>query len=295
MHEVMLAILLRFINARFRIGSLFTINYSLIAVPVAIAVYCWPDLRLFCGLMSFCMGIGASLLFHEMCHAWMGHLLGYRVREIGLLPIGGYTLFKKCLGTHWADLCISLAGPLGNGMICIGLVALEIGLLDGDIMSRMRQTVAQLYGDDATIEGLPFLVVWANAVLRINLILLIFNLIPAFPLDGGRALIIIVSRLWTERHAGVITMWVSRTIASGVAVYTLVDAIVGTGSPIDILISLPMSLLIWSMSRMEVASLLPKANTGSEEVCAIVKRSKSDSPANTKVPLACAKYTAAVQ
>ena len=255
MHETMWTILLWFINARARLGRLFgflfTINYSLIAVPIAIAVYCWPDFRLFCALMSFCIGIGASLLFHEMCHAWTGHYLGHRVREIGLLPIGGYTLFKKSAGTHWADLCISLAGPLGNGMICIGLVALEIGLLDGDITARLRQTIELLYGDDAAIEGLPFLVVWANAVLRINVILL-FNLLPAFPLDGGRALRIILSHVWTERHAGVITMWVSRTIASGVAVYTLADAIIGTGSLIEILIALPISFLIWRMSGMEV-------------------------------------------
>lgn len=256
MYEVLWAIVLRFINARFRIGRLFgvlvTINYSIITIPIAIAVYCWPDFRLFSALMSFCLGIAASLLFHEMCHAWAGHYFGYRVREIGLLPIGGYTLFRKRSGTRWDDFFISLAGPLGNGMICVGLVALEIGLLDGDITARLRQTIELLYGDDAAIEGLLFLVVWANAVLRINVILLISNLIPAFPLDGGRALRIILSHVWTERHAGVITMWVSRTIASGVAVYTLADAIIGTGSLIEILIALPISFLIWRMSGMEV-------------------------------------------
>lgn len=72
-HEITWRILLRFINARFHIvrmfGVLFTINYSLVVVPIAVAVYSWPDFRLFCALMSFCMGIAASLLFHEICHA----------------------------------------------------------------------------------------------------------------------------------------------------------------------------------------------------------------------------------
>ena len=275
MYEVLWAIVLRFINARFRIGRLFgvlvTINYSLISIPIAIAVYCWPDFRLFSALMSFCLGIAASLLFHEMCHAWAGHHFGYRVREIGLLPIGGYTLFWKRSGTRWDDLFISLAGPLGNGMICVGLVVFEVGLLDGDIMARLCQTIELLYGDDAAIEDLPFLVVWANAVLRINVILLIFNLIPAFPLDGGRAVRTILSHVWTERHAGVITMWVSRTIASGVVVYTLADAIIGTGSPIDILIVLPMSALVWNVSGMEVTRLISKARVNSTEVCTAVK------------------------
>lgn len=288
MHEVMWAILLRFINARSRIGSsLFTINYSLIAVPIAIAVYCWPDFRLFSALMSFCLGIAASLLFHEMCHAWAGHYFGYRVREIGLLPIGGYTLFRKRSGTRWDDFFISLAGPFGNGMICVGLVALEIGLLDGDITARLRQTIELLYGDGAAIEGLPFLVVWANAVLRINVILLIFNLIPAFPLDGGRAVRTILSHVWTERQAGVITMWVSRTIASGVAVYTLADAIIGTGSLIDILIALPISFLIWRMSGMEVTRSMSKARANSTEVCTAVKW--SDYHAKKEAQPACAE------
>ena len=256
MSEVLWAILLRFINARFRIGRLsgilFTINYSLIAAPIAVAIYCWPDFRLFCALMSFCIGIGASLLFHEMCHAWAGHHFGYRVREIGLLPIGGYTLFKKCPGRCWADLFISLAGPLGNGVICGGLAVLEIGLLDGDIMARLNQTIEQLCGSDTAIEDLSFLVVWVNAVLRINVMLLIFNLIPAFPLDGGRVFRIILLHLLTEHNAIVITMCVSRTIASGITVYTLADAIIGTGSLMDILISLPISVLMWCTSGMEV-------------------------------------------
>lgn len=297
MHETIWTNLLWFINARFRIGRLFgvlvTINYSLISIPIAIAVYCWPDFRLIIALMSFCLGIAASLLFHEMCHAWAGHYLGYRVREIGLLPIGGYTLLRKRSGTRWDDFFISLAGPLGNGMICVGLVALEIGLLDGDITARLCQTIELLYGDDATIEGLPFLVVWANAVLRINVILLIFNLIPAFPLDGGRALRTILSHVWTERHTGVITMWVSRTIAFGVAVCTLVDAIIGTGSPIDILIVLPMSALIWYVSGMEVMRSMSKACVNSTEVCTAVKW--SDYPAKKEAQPACAEYVVAVQ
>jgi Zn-dependent protease len=212
MMEILWTILLRFINARFRIGRLFgvlfTINYSFVAVPIAVAVYCWPDFRLFCGLMSLCIGIAASLLIHEICHAWTGHHFGRHVREIGLLPIGGYTLFKECPGTCWADLFISLAGPLGNGMLCVGLAALEIGLLDGDILTRLTKTIEQLYGNDPAIEDLPFLVVWVTAVLRINVILFIFNLIPAFPLDGGRFLRILLAHSMSQGHAANATMYI---------------------------------------------------------------------------------------
>ena len=256
MREMMWKILLRFINARFRIGRffgiLFTLNYSLVIVPITVAVCCGPDFRLFCGLMLFCLGIATSFLFHEICHAWVGHNFGRHAREIGLLPIGGFTLFKKCPGTSLADLFISLAGPLGNGVICIGLAALEIGLLDGDIIERLSQTIELLYGNDTAIENLPFPIVLANALLRINVILLIFNLTPAFPLDGGRVLRICLANFTSQYHAAKVTMYISRVIAVGITTYSFIRDVVGSGCLIDFLDIMLVATFIWHGSKMEV-------------------------------------------
>ena len=255
MKNIALDLLTLFVNARFRIGRWFgvliTTNCSFGLVPIAVAVYCWPDFRLFCGLMSFCIGIVASLLFHEICHAWVGHYVGCYAKEIGLLPIGGFTLFKQFPGSGWTDFFVSLAGPLGNGFICVGLVVLEIGLLDGGLSERFCQIIGLLFGDDYAMENLQFLVVWANAVLRINIVLLLFNIIPAFPLDGGRALRILLSHALKEHHAVVATMVVSRTIAIGMFLYVLIDAIIGKESVIEIPIAFAMSVLIWCMSGVE--------------------------------------------
>ena len=249
-------ILLRFINARFRIGRffgiLFTLNYSLVIVPIAVAVYCGPDFRLFCGLMLFCFGVAVSFLFHEICHALVGHNFGCHAREIGLLPIGGFTLFKKCPGTSLADLFISLAGPLGNGIISIGLTALEIGLLNGDIIERLSQTIELLYGDDTAIGNLPFPIVLANALLRINVILFIFNLIPAFPLDGGRVLRICLANFMSQHRAANATMYISRAIAVGMTMYSFVCDVVGSGCVIDFLVVMLVATFIWHGSKMEV-------------------------------------------
>jgi len=256
MHEMMWKILLRFINARFRIGRLFgilfTLNYSLVIVPIAVAIYCGPDFRLFCGLMLFCLGIAASFLFHEICHAWVGHNFGHHAREIGLLPIGGFTLFKKCPETSLADLLISLAGPLGNGVICIVLAALEIGLLDGDIIDRLSQTIELLYDNDTAIENLPFIIVWVNAVLRINVILFVFNLIPAFPLDGGRAFRIFLAHFMSQYHAANATMYISRVIAVGMTLYSFICDVVSSGCLIDFIIVILVATFIWYGSKMEV-------------------------------------------
>ena len=295
MSEIGWTILLQFINARSRIGRifgvLFTINYSLALVPIAVAVYCWPDFRLFCGLMSFCIGIAASLLFHEICHALAGHYVGRYAKEIGLLPICGFTLFKQFPGSAWGDFFVSLAGPLGNGFICVVLVVLEIGLLDGGLSERFFQIIELLFGDDYAMENLQFLVVLANAVLRINVILLLFNIIPAFPLDGGRALEILLAHALKEHHAAVATMVISRTIAVGMFMYTLIDAIIGKESVIEIPIAFAMSVLIWCMSGVEVM------RAKSQEVIASSKECPADECddlfTNDKAVLTCSAECAA--
>ena len=283
MSEVLWAILFRFINARFRVGRLFgvlfTINHSLIVVPIAVAVYCWPDFRLFCGLMSFCMGIAASLLFHEICHALAGRCAGRHAREIGLMPIGGFTLFKQFPERGGADIFVSLAGPLGNGLICVGLIVLEIGLLDGGINERFAQIVELLYDGDTTMDNISFLVVWSNAVLRINLILFVFNLMPAFPLDGGKFMRIILAHFMPMYHATVVAVFISRIIAIGIMVYTIADVIIGSACVIDIPIALLMSVLIWCVSGMELMRAKYKASRWFLE----------SSPVSNKESAACSK------
>ena len=295
MSEIGWTILLRFINARFRIGRCFgvliTINYSFGLVPIAVAVYCWPDFRIFCGLMSFCIGIVASLLFHEICHAWVGHYVGCYAKEIGLLPIGGFTLFRQFPGLGWTDFFVSLAGPLGNGFICVVLVVLEIGMLDGGLDERLCKVIELLFGDDCTIENLQFLVVWANAVLRINIVLLLFNIIPAFPLDGGRALRILLSHALKEHHAVVATMVVSRTIAIGMFLYVLIDAIIGKESVIEIPIAFAMSVLIWCMSGVEAMRAKSQEIIDSSKECSADEC--DDIFTNDKAVLTCSAECAA--
>jgi len=272
---------------------LFTINYSLVVVPIVVAVYSWPDFRLFCGLMSFCTGIAASLLFHEICHALAGCCAGRHAREIGLLPIGGFMLFKQAPRGGWAELFISLAGPAGNGLICVGLIVLEIGLLDGGINERFAQIVELLYDEDTTMANITFLVVWSNAILRINLILFVFNLMPAFPLDGGRCMRIVVAHFMPMYRATVVAVFISRIIAIGIMVYTTADVIMRSGCVMDIPIALLMSVLIWCINGMELmriksqASLLPLesctvANGGVEACTKVVSTPPAECEAAAK-------------
>ena len=156
MHEITWRILLRFINARFHIvrifGVLFTINYSLVVVPIAVAVYSWPDFRLFCALMSFCMGIAASLLFHEICHALAGRCAGRHAREIGLLPIGGFTLFKQAPGGGWVELFIIRSGCVMDIPIAL-LMSVLIWCVSGMELMRIKSQASLLPLESCTVAN----------------------------------------------------------------------------------------------------------------------------------------------
>ncbi|MFC1707784.1 site-2 protease family protein, partial [Planctomycetota bacterium] len=110
-----------------------------------------------------------SVAAHELGHALAALGYGIRTRAITLLPIGGVAMLERDLRVPRHEFVVALAGPLVNVMIA-ALLALTERLLAGVL---------------APSAGIFALTSWA---LTINLALAIFNLIPAFPMDGGRVL-----------------------------------------------------------------------------------------------------------
>jgi Zn-dependent protease/CBS domain-containing protein len=130
--------------------------------------------------------IFGSVVLHELGHAIVGTRAGIPAKAIVLLPIGGVTLMDETrqpleagVQTWKRDIRIALAGPL---------VSLAIALLSGIfVLSFLPQ--AHLWGQPYVIStDLPRSLVWAN------LWLALFNLLPAYPMDGGRVLRAIFSR-----------------------------------------------------------------------------------------------------
>lgn len=110
----------------------------------------------------------ASLLAHELSHAVVARRAGVRVEGITLWLFGGVARFRGEAMTPREELRIAVVGPLMS-LVLAGAFALVAFLLDA--------------------AGVPDLIVGTAAWLGfINAILAIFNLVPAFPLDGGRVL-----------------------------------------------------------------------------------------------------------
>lgn len=127
------------------------------------------------GLMLVVL-VFASVVIHELAHALVAIRSGVKVRGIVLLPIGGIT-FMEDRGPHTGrtavrDIRISIAGPLINIGVGIGAAAACLVLLHMNLLVRPL----------ITPTNLPKSFVWANLLLGL------FNLLPAYPMDGGRVL-----------------------------------------------------------------------------------------------------------
>jgi Zn-dependent protease/CBS domain-containing protein len=117
------------------------------------------------------LALFGCVLLHEFGHILMARRFGVRTPDVLLLPIGGVARLERIPSEPRQELLIALAGPAVTLAI---VVVLSLAIL----ASGSTPTLGQLEPDS---DFLTFLT-------RVNFFLLLFNLIPAFPMDGGRVL-----------------------------------------------------------------------------------------------------------
>jgi Zn-dependent protease/CBS domain-containing protein len=135
-----------------------------------------------------------SLIVHELGHALVARRQGIEVRQIDLFLFGGLTQMSRDAASPGEEFKIAAAGPaatLGFVLLCLGLDIAIVG-------PHRLLHAAQL---DSTISITPVLLS-LSWLLFWNVLLLAFNLLPAFPLDGGRIARAIVWRLTGEKAKG---------------------------------------------------------------------------------------------
>ena len=120
-------------------------------------------------LVLFC-----CVVLHEFGHALTALRYGIRTRHITLYPIGGVASLERMPEKPTQELVVALAGPAVNLVIAL---VIGIGLFLGHAFAPVYLNKGEV-GLRAALNG----------VLVGNIMLLLFNLIPAFPLDGGRVL-----------------------------------------------------------------------------------------------------------
>ncbi len=140
------------------------------------------------------LGLFASVLLHELGHAVVSHHFGVRVLEIVMYPIGGVSRLEKQPKPQ-QELWIAIAGPLVNFVIT------------GAIFLAHQPRVSIL-----------------GQIAMGNLALALFNLLPAFPMDGGRILRSVLALFRPEAQATRIAAGAGRFFAIGMGLYGLLSS-----------------------------------------------------------------------
>ena len=138
------------------------------------------------------LGFFGSILLHELGHAFVAIRRGIGISDITLWMFGGVAQMTKDTDSPGTEFKVAIAGPLvtlGIAVACIVVGVAAAGSHDFEQAMRLRS--------QADTSGLLSVVAWLGSV---NLIILAFNLIPAFPLDGGRVARAIAWKVTGDRN-----------------------------------------------------------------------------------------------
>jgi Zn-dependent protease/CBS domain-containing protein len=181
------------------------------------------------GSALFLLAIFATIVLHEYGHALTARRYGIKTRDITLLPIGGLARLERLPEVPRQELYVALAGPAVNLVIAaltsVGAALLGVGL---------GSPTADLSGGNVL-----------GRFVAVNVLLALFNLIPAFPMDGGRALRAWLAERYDYSHATEIAANLGQALAFAFGLLGLLS-----GNPMLLFIA----LFVWVGATAEASS-----------------------------------------
>ena len=136
----------------------------------------------------FILVIFSCVVLHELGHALMARRFGITTKKITLLPIGGVASLEKMPEEPYQEFLVALAGPMVN--VVIAFLLYFLGPVQHVIELPLMKMLEEL--NQLSFSNFIFYIFLANAGL------VLFNLIPAFPMDGGRVLRALLA-MYTDR------------------------------------------------------------------------------------------------
>ena len=145
----------------------------------------------------FVLALFGCVLLHEFGHALAARSFGISTPDITLLPIGGVARLQRMPDKPWQELIVAIAGPLVNVVIAAVLIL--------------------FLGHPASLENIEQVerpgVAMLAKLASVNVMLVLFNLIPAFPMDGGRVLRSLLAMTLPYGRATQIAAWIGQALA----------------------------------------------------------------------------------
>jgi Zn-dependent protease len=165
------------------------------------------------------VAVFACVVAHEYGHALTARRYGIPTEDITLLPIGGVARLREMPSDPFQELIVAIMGPMVNVVIA-SLIAVVLFV-----------TSAPLIPESITTEQFTALD-FAQRLMLINIALVVFNAIPAFPMDGGRVLRALLAMQIDRVKATEIAATVGKALAFGLGLLGLY------GNPLLILIAI---------------------------------------------------------
>jgi Zn-dependent protease len=128
--------------------------------------------------LATAVGFFGSIVLHELGHAFVAVRNGIGISSIQLWIFGGMARMNREAESPRTEFQVAIAGPLVTLVLAAGLTAIGAGVAGWHDFSR-----AALVESSASTSGVLAMVAW---LAMINFLVLVFNLLPAFPMDGGR-------------------------------------------------------------------------------------------------------------
>ncbi|MDY6876973.1 MAG: site-2 protease family protein [Chloroflexota bacterium] len=144
------------------------------------------------------------VVIHELTHSLVAMRMGFPVRDIVLLPLGGVAQMERVPERPAQEFLMAIAGPMSNFVIAVVLtiIGLALGMGEGQDLWQLLTQPTQLGWGGI----LPYLIVT-------NVGLAVFNLIPAFPMDGGRVLRALLATVMSHTRATALAVRVGQGLA----------------------------------------------------------------------------------
>lgn len=187
-------------------------------------------------LTALVLVIFGCVLLHEMGHALMARRFGIATRDITLTPIGGIARLSRMTERAVEEFWIALAGPAVNVAIAAGLALLLTS-------STLEETLGLVDG----------LVRFLWSLLAANVVLVVFNLLPAFPMDGGRVLRALLTRPLGAVRATEVAATLGLIMAGVFVVLGLLSMV--PGSPVSSPLLVIVGPFVYLMGQHELAAV----------------------------------------
>ena len=158
----------------------------------------------------------AIVVLHELGHAVAAQYYGVPVKQIVLLPIGGVAQLQNIPENPMQEFVIAIAGPLVNVGIALVLYLAHLAFGFGGVWTV--DAMGLMFGVGQGGAGAVF-----NYIFATNLLLAVFNLLPAFPLDGGRVLRALLATRLDYGRATAIAVTVGQALAAVAGVWGFLE------------------------------------------------------------------------